>query len=1114
MGDRMRVTRNLLSVLLLLIMSCSLGLAQTITGSVTGTVSDSSGALISGATATLVNKATGSVSTANSNGSGVYSIPFLPLGAYSLTISAPGFKSAQLRPFTLEAGQTARLDAALTIGSVGETVAVTSAAPILNTQDATLATTITSAMTRELPLPANNPAALGLLMPGAVQPNPGSLDNVGRASANGSYDNSFEVNGNRQQTNNFTLDGQDLNEAIDNTISYTPNREAIGEVKIISGNGTAEYGNANGGQFVMITKSGTNKLHGSAYWYLENQNLNANSWVNKHVTSGQPLPILPLNRSIFGATVGGPILRNKVFFFGDFQGARLRTSSSAFEGVATAQMRAGYDPVTATTYAITNPVAQYFIAHPELYPLPNQAASAPVSQDFLGSQNSFIRNNQGDVKIDWTVGPTDQVSGRYTMGRDHEGTTKTILPTDIPSNSNNPYTGFIVNWTHIISSNVVNEARAGYGRTRIISYPTDVNGLFGTNGNQQIGIPGPQTFPGISEIVFGGNGNGLAVIGPAVGGKATESSVNSFTYGDVLNWQVRRHTLKFGVQAVRYQENRYFSGQDGALGHFNTGGVGKNFTGGAWGDFLQDDMTSYGQGSSSGRWGQRQWRPALFFQDDFRMNSELTLNLGMRWEYDQPLYEVNNKQANVNIHTGAITYAGKDGASRALYKPFYMGFMPRMGFSYSPKGLNNRFVLNGGYAITEFMEGMGANLRLTLNPPFFIDSSANSNGGAAFRMTDGFPQPANVNTYSGNVRAWDPNLRPSMIQQYDLMTQYELSNTMSLQIAYAGQTGDHLVDPREGDQATCSVNPLPNQPQGCALPLIGPLPLVTQVSYTESEAVMNYNALQATFRRQISNGLEFLANYTFSRSFSNNKGYYGAGGTSGPNNYYQDAYNPRAEYGLNFIDATHLFSFGGYYHLPVGRGKLVGQNWNVFEDSLLGGWKLGVVAQAHTGFPLTLSSTQYYNANQRANRPNVYRNLKVVNRSDKNWFGTDPSATPCRNNAKTNPSAVSTKVNGSTVWLSNDNGSCAYGEELTTGFGTAGVSTLRAPGYKNVDMSASKVFSLPYETNLQFRADAFNVLNTVSLGPPTVSVSSTTFGQIGSTVSTERRIQLSLKLEF
>ena len=525
-------------------------------------------------------------------------------------------------------------------------------------------------------------------------------------------------------------------------------------------------------------------------------------------------------------------------------------------------------------------------------------------------------------------------------------------------------------------------------------------------------------------------------------------------------------------------------------------------------------MTSYGQGSSFGRWGQRQWRPALFVQDDFRVSNELTLNLGARWEYDQPLYEVNDKQANVDIKTGAVTYAGQNGASRALYKPFYGGFMPRVGFSYSPSLLRNRFVVNGGYAITSFMEGMGANLRLTLNQPYFVDVAGNANGGAAFHEANGFPMPTNLNVLSGNVRAWDPNLKPSLIQQYDLMMQYEPSNSMSLTVAYAGQKGNHLVDPREADQAKCSLVALPNQPTPCALPLAGVLPNVSQLSYTESESVMNYNALQSTLRRQMSHGLEFLANYTFSKSFTNNKGYYGAGGTAGANNYFQDAYNPHAEYGLNLVDATHLFSFGGYYKLPFGRDGIIGTNLNPFLNNVVGGWKLGAIASAHTGFPLTLTSTQYYNANQRANRPNQYRKLKIVNQSAAHWFGTDASATACRNSASLNPAAVSTKVNGSTIWTSNDNGTCAYGEELSTGFGTSGVSTERAPGYKNFDLSASKNITLPHENNLQFRADAYNVLNTVSLGPPTVAVSNNAFGSIGSTVSVERRIQLALKLSF
>jgi hypothetical protein len=1103
METTMRISRSVLSIVFLM-MSCSIILAQTITGSVTGTVVDESGAIVTAGSVTAVNGATHESFPTTTNHDGIYTIQFLPPGSYILNVKANGFRPSQIGPFVIQVDQVAHINAKLAVGSDTQTVTVTGAAPILNTENSTLGQTIDSAMSSEIPLPAQNPAALGLLMPGTLQPNPSAIDNVGRAGSEGT----FMVNGNRQESNDFTLDGQDLTQAIDNTVGYTPSLHALAETKIITGNGTAEYGNANGGQVVMITKSGTNAFHGEAFWYLENKNLDANSWTNKHVTSGSPLPISPLNRDIFGGTFGGPILHDKLFFFVDYQGNRQHITSSAFRGVPTVAMRAGLDNYNGKTSTVTNPVAQFLLANPQIYPLPNQGASASVAQDYLGNQSTFVRNNQGDVKLDWRVRQSDSISTRISLGRDYEGTSQVVIPTDQALNIASPYTAFIVNWTHIFSPNLISETRAGYGRTRNIATPQDIDGDFGLTGNQKIGVPSAQTFPGFTAIILTGNVTGISNIGPVSGGLASENTTNTFTYGTDFSWQLGRHTVKFGAQALRYQENRFFAGSDGVFGHFNATGA---YTGGSWGDFLTDQMASYGKGISNSRWGQRQWRPAVFVQDDYKLMSNLTLNLGVRWEYDQPLYEVQDRQANISLATGAISNAGQNGASRALYQSYFGGFMPRIGFAYSPKVLHDRLAVNGGYAMTVFMEGTGANLRLTLNPPYFIDATSAATGGASFQMTSGFPVPANPNTFSGTVRAWQPNLKPALVQQYDLMMQYQLSNTMALQVGYAGQNGDHLVDPREGDQAPCSIYPLPNQPTGCAIPLITQLPLVTQISYTESESVMNYNALQATFRKAIGNGLQLLANYTFSRSFANNKGFYGSTGADAPNNYYQNAYNPQADYGLNYFDATHLFSLSGYYQLPIGRGRLVGAHWNSVENTLLGGWKVGVVAQAHTGFPLTLTSSQYYFANQRAYRPNFYRTLKLVNQSANNWFGTDPSASPCLNK---NASSVTVSGNKNKVYQSNDNGVCAYGEQLSTGFGTAGVGTVRGPGFKDVDASAAKVFAMPRESSLEFRADAFNVLNTVSLSSPTPSVSSATFGLISSTLSTERRVQLSLNLKF
>jgi hypothetical protein len=256
--------------------------------------------------------------------------------------------------------------------------------------------------------------------------------------------------------------------------------------------------------------------------------------------------------------------------------------------------------------------------------------------------------------------------------------------------------------------------------------------------------------------------------------------------------------------------------------------------------------------------------------------------------------------------------------------------------------------------------------------------------------------------------------------------------------------------------------------------------------------MMNYNALQVTGRRRFNRGFEFLTNYTWSKGLTNNLGYYGGTGSS-QSAYWQDAYNGAGDYGPAFFDATNIFTFAGYYDLPFGRGRLVGSNMNRFADAIVGGWKVGAIASLHSGFPFTVSSPGNYSVNQRANRGNHYRNLVVQNRSVDHWFGTGPSATAC--------GIV-------------DNGVCAYGQESATGFGTASVGSERSPGYKNLDANLSKSFSFYRETNLQFRANFYNVLNTVSLAAPQNDISSGTFGQITGTLSTERQIELALKLSF
>jgi hypothetical protein len=1085
MWNRQLLSRACWAVVAVIALTMPAAWCQTITGAITGSVTDSSGAAIPGAIVTATNTGTGVATPTQTNQSGFYNLRFLQIGQYTVSVSASGFSTQTTNSFALEVSQEARIDVKLAVGSAAQTVNVTSAAPILNTENPTTGDSITAAQATELPLQARNFSSLTTLVAGAVTPNPSAQNSVARASYNGG----FFVNGNREQTNNYTLDGADINEAIDNYIGYSPNVDAIGELRVITGNATAEYGNANGGQVVMVTKSGTNQFHGDAFWFLENTNLNANSWTNKFSGITQ-VPVL--NRSIFGGTLGGPIFKDRLFFFVDYQGARQHLTSGEGRSVPTLAMRSGFAPALGHNVPITNPAAQYLLAHPELYPAPNAGSPDSPVKNYNGTYGTATHNNQGDVKIDAKINDKDSISGRFSIGRETDGYTKVTLPTDIPSNNDNPYTGFIFNWTHVFSPHIVNEARAGVGRTRYITIPSDLDGQFGLTGNQKLGIPGTQLVPGISTFdLTAANVDPIGTTGQSQGngsyaGIDSDSIVNAFTYGDNVSWQLGRHSIKFGGQALRYQENRYYSGNDGTLGWFL---YSSRATGDAWADFLENQAFSFGQGAVTGRWGQRQWRDALFFQDDYKLRDNLTINLGLRWEWDQPLYEVNNKMVNVNLATGAVERAGVDGNSRALYNGYWGGFMPRVGFAFSPERFNGKFVIRGGYGITNFLEGTGANLRLTLNPPFFVDSSSQSDGATYFQTQNGFPRPANAATLGGNVRVWDPHLKPAFIQQFNLTTETQLNNTTSLVVAYLGQTGNHLVTPQEGNQRQCPTCPLPVS----SLP---GLSAVAQVSLTQSESVMNYNALQITGRRRLAQGLEFLSNYTWSKALSNNLGYYGAGGGAGASQsaYWQNAYDGGADYGPAFFDATHNFSFSGYYDLPFGRGRLFGNNVNRIVDEGIGGWKLGAIASLHSGFPITVASPQFYNVNQRANRANQYRRLLVRGRSTAHWFGTDPTAAPCASDV--------------------NNGSCAYGEESSTGFGTARVGSERAPHYADFDMAASKGFAITEGSSLQFRADFFNVLNTSSLAPPTNDVSQGNFGQITSTVSTERQIQLALKLVF
>ncbi|NYF78162.1 TonB-dependent receptor [Granulicella arctica] len=1113
--------------------------AQTVTGSVTGEVTDATGGVLPGAHVSAHNLDTGVNYPVTTNASGVYNIGFLPIGRYQVTVVADGFSNESLPPFTLEVLQTAKFNIKMQVGSASTTVEVTAAAPILNTNDATLSSTFTANAIQNLPLNGLDFSALTLYMPGAV--NTAGTSGTTNIERSTSWQDTPNVNGNRAQSNNYTLDGIDMNETFNNVIAYSPAPEAIQEVKILTANSPADYGNVNGGGIASVLKSGTNQFHGSAYGYEQNANFNANSWSNKNQT-----PLIPkstFSQAQFGGTFGGPIKKDKLFFFVDYLGSRYHQGGTGQASVLTPAMRNGdfsallgttnpvqlYDPENNfAPYAnnqnipILNPVAKYLFAHPEFYPLPNASPTDGVTANNLqGPTRTYKANNQGDIKIEYDPRVADKLTGFYAMSSAYDGTSA-VLPITFPGVNLYPTKLFGGTWTHIFTPNIVNSARIGFTRTVWNQgLPSDSTGAFGLTGNSLVGIPfGAQSYVGFSNQGFGaGAGFGAAASKydiTSVGTPALDGGVidNTYSYIDNVTWQHNRHLVSMGIQAIRYQNNYPTGNNNGFLGTLDYSGA---FTsnpsvasalGYAGADFILDRVSAAAVTLSSINVGQRQWRTAGFLQDDYKLLPNLTLNIGIRYEYDQPWIEQNNKTGNVDIATGQVLYAGSVPAgapagsgvcsNRACYQPNYTQIMPRLGFAYQ---VNDKLVVRGGYGASSFYEGNSSNQRLTALTPFIqainvnavtptaASGSTAASGGSPRTVEEGFSSPASG---SGSYQVYPQNIQPAYVQEYNLTTEYAISRTTSLQLGYLGESGQHIEDYGNINQYLVNGDPTSAPYYNNASLAVGS----GIVMITESRAMMNFNALEATLRQRVNHGLEFTLNYTYGKAMTNSLGNY-ALNVNGYSGAFQNYYDSAADYGPAGYDVRHNVSGTGVYALPFGRGKTYLSGINRYLDEAIGGWKLAVAGVGYTGFPESITGPSNNSNSYGATRANQYRKLKIVNRSVNNWFGTDPSATPC-----TQPGV--------------DNGICAFGAPASNAFGSARNGSVRGPGYLNVDASAYKDFPTFREQSLGFRFDAFNAFNIVGYNNPDTTITDTSFGQISqnSTRSVERHLQFSAKYTF
>jgi hypothetical protein len=1103
-------------------LAASLALGQTITGSITGTVTDPSGAVVANTKVVATNTATGVTNEATTNDAGVYRLLFLPVGSYNLAVEGAGFKRFSGGPFQLEVNQTARVDVSLEIGDTTQTVEVAAIAPILQTESTATGDTITSTKLASLPLNGRNFASLTLLIPGAISTNPGAMNTSSRFQGSGSRP---QVNGNREQTNNFLLDGVDVNDSIDNRIGYEPNIDALEEVRVLTGNGGGEFGNVGGASVIMTLKSGTNEFHGNVFEFLRNEKLDANGFFRNR--SANTAVRQPFRRNIFGGTFGGPIVKNKAFFFMDYEGTEQRASGPAAASVAPAAWRTGdlsqflgqnqivrdfstgqpFPGNIIPTSRIVNPAAIALFSNPQLYPLPNQTGAGVlgITNNYGGGTRTNVRNHQADAKVDWRPTDSDTVSGRWSIGRYESIGSQQPLAVQMPGSTTGPTTSAVANWTRAFSPRFVNDARIAFSRIVIDDSVVDWSGLLGPDGNQKFGIPGGQPIPGLSNLTFGTTG----LTNPGTTGNVSSTADNKYQAQTNMTFQSGGHLLKFGGQLVRMQQNRFYAGNNGVLGVFRYSG---SYSGLDFADFLLNLTSGKGRGDVIGKWGHRHWRNALFVQDDWKVTANLTLNLGLRWEYITPIYEVADRQVNINTFTGQLLYADKDTEfGRALYKPYRKSFMPNLGFAWSPGFMGRKFVVRAGYRFSTFLEGTGANLRLPLNPPFFLESDVTYDARTPGDIRTGFadivpgtkPPLDSPRTGSAPVlqgRAWDLDLRPQFTNQFNFTTEYQLSNSTSFNVGYVGQRGTHLVVPHEANQPLPGTGPFETwAPLNDRRPLARVLPNVSNIALTESSGTMWYNSLQVSGRRRLSNGLEFLGAYTFSKTLTDNLGYYGCGAVNSDGAYWQNAYDRRANYGPSCFDARHNFTLGGSYEFPYGRGKKYSSS-NRALDLVFGGWNINYAVSAHTGFPVSINAPAHQNNTGQSVRGNVRANYYRVlpepaERTVDRWFGPVDTIFCSQNGV--------------------DNGTCSYGLPALGQFGSAGVGTERAPGFFNLDSALGKRFNVSEHNYFVFRVEFFNVLNSVSWGPPARDLTTPgSFGQITTQVNGARNIQFGLKYYF
>jgi hypothetical protein len=728
------------------------------------------------------------------------------------------------------------------------------------------------------------------------------------------------------------------------------------------------------------------------------------------------------------------------------------------------------------------------------YPEP---INGSLVNNYQYATNTFINGDQGDVKIDYNISDKDRFYGRYSESR-FDNPTLNSFPLIYNSFATAPTHTGVVDWTRTISPSVVNEVRFG------VNYVYNDNGAASNGLNdfaQTVGIPAvPSAFlPSMSL-----NGGNAATFGNSDNVQLFADTV--IHYEDTVIWTKGRHTMHIGFQGYRYRIDTFYSGNNGEAGILNFDGqytsastttkAGGTAGGIAEADFLLGLPNSILGGVNGGTWGQRSNTFASFFQDDWRVTPNLTLNLGLRWEVHTPWDEVKNRQANFNLATGQEYISGQScpwNDCNALYNQYngITNFQPRLGAAWTPGG--GKLVVRAGYTLSNFLEGTGTNLRLPINPPFALEHDDEYTNSAIYGVKPGstldqgflpFNTPGNQ-LIGATLRVWDPNVRPAVSNQWNVSLQYQLSSTTTIQASYVGQRNTHLMVPEPYFQKVLN-------PDGTVSPtryLEGNPTLLAeigQISGTASVGNQDYDALQVLVRKRLGAGLEYSLAYTYSKCMTDNLGYYGQGGQSGQSNFYaQNIYNEAAEWGPCDYDAAHNFVANVVYDLPFGRNRMFGKGMNRGVDAVLGGWQAAGILSVHTGFPLTVTANDASNTGSRGSRADCIAPADV--------FG-DQNASP--------------SIGNGYQWFNPD----SYAQPANGTFGSCGVGTVRGPGLATLDFNLSKNFRITERHSFDIRAEFINLTNTPILNSPNTGVGPT-LGLLNSSQGA-RNIQFAVKYHF